>query len=259
MRRPTLPLLTALAAAALSGLATAQSTEAPRSQTQYPATTPSPAPTPVPRPHDDIVKLWKAKLSEDFIKKQIDAAPVPYNLTADEIILCRDAGLPENLIQAMIQASAKATAPIGGGAPAAPTMGGAPLATPTPAAAYAAQANRKWEGLVRRNSGVVLFKSRWDVGSLEFKEETLRWTDAKDASKNLMIPGRQFAEQFLTCLKKAGGNECFEWGFKTKDDAYRFRDVSWQQGENAKVKELADFFKAIYPSLILSEVAVDEK
>jgi hypothetical protein len=251
MRRRALPILVALAVA-LPGLAAAQTTE---HYNQAPPTSPTPAPTPVPRPHDDIIKLWKAKLSEDFIKKQIDAAPVPYNLTADEIIQCRDAGVPENLIQAMIQASAKASAPVSS----APAMGGAPVATPTPAVAYASQANRKWEGLVRRNSGVVLFKSRWDIGTLEFKEESLRWSDAKDASKNLMIPGRQFAEQFLTCLKKAGGNECFEWGFKTKDDIYRFRDVSWQQGENAKTKELADFFKAIYPSLILSEVAVDEK
>ena len=117
----------------------------------------------------------------------------------------------------------------------------------------------RWEGLVRRNSGVVLLKSRWDPGVLEFKDETLRWTDAHDASKNVLVTAKQMTEQQLTCLKKAGGNECFEWVVKTKGQEYRFRDISWEQGENAKVTELFAYFKARYPSLVSSQVPVDEK
>ena len=66
-------------------------------------------------------------------------------------------------------------------------------------------------------------------------------------------------EQQLTCLKKSGGNECFEWVVKTRGQEYRFRDIAWAQGENAKVMELFAYFKARYPSLVASQVPVDEK
>ena len=46
---------------------------------------------------------------------------------------------------------------------------------------------------------------------------------------------KQMTEQQLTCLKKSGGNECFEWVVKSKGQEYRFRDIAWEQGENAKV------------------------
>jgi len=232
-----------------------------------PPTSSAPAPAPAPKPFEDIIKLWKANLSEDFIRKQIESGSTIYTLSADDIIKCRDSGLPESLINVMIDTTRRK--PAGEPAPpppAAPTSGtvvstmpSSPPAITPPLPNYAADANRKWEGLARRNSGVVIFKSRWDVGTLEFKEETFRWVDAKDAGKNLLIPARQVTEQFLTCLKKAGGNECFEWGVKTKDESYRFRDVSWEQGDNKKVQEIFDFLKAIYPNLVSSNVPVDSK
>jgi len=46
---------------------------------------------------------------------------------------------------------------------------------------------------------------------------------------------------------------------KTKDGEYRFRDVAWEQGEDKKVAEIFDFMKAIYPSLVSSNVPVDSK
>lgn len=228
---------------------------------------PSPAPTPAPKPFEDVIKLWKANLSEDFIKKQIETGTTVYDLSADEIIRCRDAGLPESLINTMIETKKRADAAKGNVPPPAPRPTAAaavpPIVSgstaPAPSANYAAEANRRWEGLARRNSGVVLFKSRWDVGTLEFKEETLRWVDAKNAGKNVLVAGRQMTEQYLTCLKKSGGNECFEWGFKTKDGDYKFRDVSWEQGENKKPLEIFEFMKAIYPNLVSSTVPVDSK
>ena len=105
----------------------------------------------------------------------------------------------------------------------------------------------------------MLFKSRWDPGVLEFKDASLRWIDSKDAGKNLLLPAAQMTEQQLTCLKKSGGNECFEWVVKTRTDEYRFRDVGWRQNENAKVEELFEFFRSAYPSLISSRTPVDEK
>lgn len=119
--------------------------------------------------------------------------------------------------------------------------------------------SRRWDGLALRNSGIVLLKGRWDTGTLEFREASLRWIDSRKTHKNLLIPFAQITEQQLTCLKKAGGNECFEWVVKTRNEEYRFRDVGWQQGENAKVAELFAFFSAAYPNLISSRRPVDEK
>ena len=122
-------------------------------------------------------------------------------------------------------------------------------------ASFATEADRRWEGLVRRNSGVVLLKGRWDVGTLEFREEILRWTDARDAGKNLLVPGRQITRQLLACAQSAEpGEDCFEISLMTKDGEYRFRDHTWQQGSSPRVLEVFEFLRAIYPSLASSRV-----
>ena len=119
--------------------------------------------------------------------------------------------------------------------------------------------SHRWDGLTRRNAGLVLLNGRWDAGVLEFKDASLRWMDSRDTGKNLLLPAVQITEQQLTCLKKSGGNECFEWVVKTRNDEYRFRDVGWRQGENAKIEELFAYFKSAYPNLISSRRPVEEK
>jgi hypothetical protein len=249
----------------------AQETRDPSAAAQGPATATAngvpAAPTPLPKPHEDMIKLWKANLSEDFIKRQIETSNVIYALSAEDIIQCRNAGMPESLIQSMIQttkrqpgdvqaAEAKAAGAAAGGTGAGAA---AVAAAPKPTPLAPEKASMKWEGMARRNSGVVIMKSRWDTGSLEFREETLRWTDAHDAGKNLLIPAKQVKEHFLSCQKKPGGNECFEWGFKTKDGEFRFRDVAWEQGEDKKVEDIYSFMKQIYPNLVSSNIPVDSK
>lgn len=218
----------------------------PQPMTAGTAAEAAPAPTPTPSLVDNLIKLWKANLSEDFLKKYISGSDIAKDLSAEDIVKLRNAGLPESLISAVSERKQVVATPT-----AAPQPGA--VVAPAPAMSM------RWEGLVRRNSGVVLLKSRWDPGVLEFKDETLRWTDARDASKNVLVTAKQMTEQQLTCLKKAGGNECFEWVVKTKGQEYRFRDISWAQGENAKVLELFAYFKARYPSLVASQVPVDEK
>src|SRR5512141_2716308 len=191
---------------------------------------------------DDIIRLWKANLSEGFIDKYVSRSALDRDLTADDVVRLRSAGVPESLI-----ASVTARKPAGAERSA------------TPAASATPRGVRRWDGLVRRNSGVVLLKSRWDPGVLEFKDGFLRWTDARDEKKNVLVPGSQLTEQQLTCLKKAGGNECFEWVVKTRHEEYRFREVGWEQGQNAKVEELFATFRALFPSLIASQQAVTDK
>lgn len=190
---------------------------------------------------EDITRLWKANLSEEFISKYVAHSDLARDLTADDVVRLRSAGVPETLIASITLRRAEA-----GAAASAP-----PAARPQDA--------RRWDGLTRRNSGIVMLKSRWDSGVLEFKDASLRWVDSRDAGKNVLVPAAQVTEQQLTCLKKAGGNECFEWVLKTRGEEYRFRDVAWQQNENAKVEELFAFFSAAYPNLISSHRPVDEK
>jgi hypothetical protein len=208
---------------------------------------PSAAPAPVSANSalvDDITRLWRANLSEDFISKYVAHSDLARDLTADDVVRLRSAGVPETLISSITQAQRRPQ-------PLAAAL--APQATPGP------QDSRRWDGLTRRNSGLVLLKSRWDAGVLEFKDGSIRWVDSRDAGKNVLLPAAQATEQQLTCLKKSGGNECFEWVVKTRTEEYRFRDVGWQQGENEKVGELFAFFSAAYPSLISSRRPVDEK
>lgn len=191
---------------------------------------------------EDIIRLWKANLSEEFINKYFARSDLARDLTADDVVRLRDAGVPETLITSITLRRAEAG-----------TAASAPKMTPGP------NDSRRWDGLMRRNSGVVLLKSRWDGGFLEFKDASLRWMDSRDAGKNVLLPAAQVTEQQLTCLKKSGGNECFEWVVKTRSEEYRFRDVGWRQGENAKVEELFEFFRSAYPNLISSRRPVDEK
>lgn len=229
---------------------------------------PAPVPPPAPKPFEEIVKLWKGNLSEEFIKRKIESEAVIYQLSADDIVLSKAANLPESIIEAMMKTAQRPGATPAAVAPVAPVV---PPAVPVPAAApvapqappvdLAAQADRAWEGLVRRNDGIVLFKSRWDDGKLSFKEEKLSWLDARDEKKNLILPAKSIKEQFLVCLKGSPSEqtECFEWGVKTESGEYRFRDVGWKRSDSTKPQELYDFMKAIYPNLVSSKYPADEK
>ena len=191
---------------------------------------------------DDITRLWKANLSEEFITKYFAHSDLARDLTPGDIVLLRNAGVPETLITSITlgRSAAGAAASAAQTAPALPD-------------------SRRWDGLALRNSGIVLLKSRWDSGMLEFREGSLRWVDSKQTGKNLLVPVAQITEQQLTCLKKAGGNECFEWVVKTRNEEYRFRDATWRQGENAKVQDVFDYFRGSYPNLVSSRNPVDEK
>jgi hypothetical protein len=75
------------------------------------------------RPWEDVVRLHKAGLSEDFLVRKVGRDGVAYDLSTDDIIACKAAGLPEAVIEAMLRSSK-------GALPAA-TPTAAPTATPT--------------------------------------------------------------------------------------------------------------------------------
>ena len=236
-----------------------------------------------PKAFEQIVKLWKAQLSEEFLLRKIERETVIYRLSTEDIIVCKTAGVPESIIEAMMKTEGRGE-PAGGAAappaaaipiaapvpppppppstpPAAPSPQAVPPVAPVPAApSLASRADRSWDGIVKRSPGVVLFKSPWQQGSLTFRAETLSWRDAGDESKNFALAATAIREHFLVCPKDASSDEsCFEWGVKTADAEFRFRDVAWERGDSAKPRELFTFLEALYPDLPKARVQVGKK
>ncbi len=146
-------------------------------------------------------------------------------------------------------ASAPAAAP-SAASPAVPAVVPLPPPRVADAPSPARQTERSWEGMVRRAPGVVLFRPPWEPGQVSFREEKLVWLDAADEGKNLALPASEIREHFLVCPKDSDSDgDCFEWGVKTADGEYRFRDAAWEKARSAKPLELFEFLRAIFPNL----------
>ena len=90
-------------------------------------------------------------------------------------------------------------------------------AAPAPSAEPpAAPVDRRWEGLVRRQDGLLLW-GRWRPGTLALREETLRWTDVKDPGRNLIVPVARIVSHRRVCRDPLVAATCFEWSLRTKD------------------------------------------
>lgn len=237
------------------------------------------------RPFEQVVRLWKAGLSEEFLLRKVEREAVVYRLSTDDIIACKAAGVPEPIIEAMLKTESRgapaavATAPPAAvvlppptptptptatppplaapqTAPAAPT----PIAEPAPPVVLPPPAERSWDGLVRRSPGVVLFRNPWEPGSLSFREGTLTWRAEGDAAKNVALAASAIREHFLVCPKDASSDEaCFEWGVKTADAEYRFRDAAWQRKDSARPREVFAFLEGLYPGVATARYRVDKK
>ncbi len=239
---------------------------------------PGSVPAPEPKPYEQVVKLWKAQLSEEFLLRKIEREQVAYRLSTDDIIACKVAGVPESIIEAMMKTGGRPTpaakpvvppvvqipqatpAPTVPPAPTAPPVPPAPPAVPAvaiPPAAPAASApgptppaDHSWDGLVRRSPGVVLFRPRWEPGKLSFLEGEIRWLDAADAARNVVLSLAMIQEQFLVCPNDASSDSsCFEWGVKTADSEFRFRDAGGRRVMSSKPLDLFNALKAIAPNL----------
>ena len=221
---------------------------------------------PDPKAFEQIVKLWKAKLSEEFLLRKVERETVVYRLSTDDIISCKATGLPESIIEAMMKTegraapAAEAIVPpaveIPAVPPAPPAVSVVPVVAVPPAApavkapSLAPGTDRSREGLVLRSPGVVLFRNRWEPGKLSFLEGEIRWLDAGDAARNLVLPLARIQEQFLVCPNDASSDSaCFEWGVKTVDAEFRFRDAGGKREMSSKPLDLFKSLQALAPNL----------
>ncbi len=233
---------------------------------------------PEPKPFEQVVKLWKAQLSEEFLLRKIEREQVDYRLSTDDIIACKAAGVPESIIEAMMKTGslpapsaepvvppaveipqlaspppAPSSSPVSPVVPVVPLVAAEAVPSAVPAVkvpSLAPGADRSWDGLVRRSPGVVLFRNRWEPGKLSFLEDEIRWLDAGDAARNLVLPLAKIQEQFLVCPDDASSDgACFEWGVKTADAEFRFRDAVGKREMSSKPLDLFNALKAIAPNL----------
>ena len=101
----------------------------------------------------------------------------------------------------------------------------------------------------RRHAGLVLV-GRWRIGTLAFRQETFRWTDARDPGRNLVIPAGRIASHRRTCRNGADASTCFEWSFRTADgESYVFRDGVRGSSGGGRAGEIFTFFTAVLPGV----------
>lgn len=119
-----------------------------------------------------------------------------------------------------------------------------------PARAEDAPAPFRWEGLARRNPGLVVFRSRWNPGVLELRDDLVRWTDLTNPGKNLVLPMRRLTGHTLVCRGKLPA-PCTEWRLGTKTETYVFREVA-PAGAGA-LRRAFDALRATYADVPSSE------
>jgi hypothetical protein len=115
-----------------------------------------------------------------------------------------------------------------------------------PEAPPAAPAPFLWEGLARRNPGLVLLRSRWDPGVLELRDDLVRWADRGNPGKNLVLPARRLTGHAIRC-RGAAGAPCTEWRLSTKGETYVFREVPPAGGET--LRRVFDALRGAYPGV----------
>lgn len=108
----------------------------------------------------------------------------------------------------------------------------------------------RWEGLARRNPGIVIFRSRWNPGVLELRDDLVRWTDRGDPGKNLVLPVRRLTGHTLVCRGGAAA-PCTEWRVATKTEEYVFREVAPAGG--ASLRRAFDALRGAYADVPSSE------
>jgi hypothetical protein len=108
----------------------------------------------------------------------------------------------------------------------------------------------RWEGLARRNPGIVIFRSRWNPGVLELRDDLVRWTDRVNPGKNLVLPVRRLTGHSLVC-RGGGKAPCTEWRVATKTETYVFREVPPAGG--ASLRRAFDALRGAYADVPSTE------
>jgi hypothetical protein len=194
---------------------------------------PSIPPTPpAPVPYEEILRLKQAGVSDQLILSKIRTDNITYDLTTDQILRLRSAGLSEEILEAMIKSGRAAAATAG---------------TPTARKAEFTLA------IVEKSFLGVLGTSTKNVGRLTIEGDKLIWI-GDDPEKNRSLYVQNIKQIYNTCVLRAGGNHCLEFGLITyTGEEFRLRDPGWERGENAGVLALTEYFRSFVPNVPFAE------
>ena len=203
------------------------------------ARAPLPSPTPAAaKPDDprliDLVRLVKAGLSESLVAEQVKHSTERYQMTVNDLVYLKENQVPEAIIAALLASTAPPTPT--------PTPNTPP--TPTPIMDLTFKPMLMVTGALRKNS----------QGSMAVKAERIEWYDEQHPERNLSILATGLQTVWLTCKPRPQGNYCYEIGMQVfKGDSYRFRDASWEAGNNQQVLGLYQALKERFPQLVYQE------
>jgi hypothetical protein len=189
-------------------------------------------PAPVSNAYEEILRLKQANMSDQFILAKIRTDNVNYHLTTDQILSLRRAGLSEEVLEAMIKSGQAVSATAG---------------TPTARKAEFTLA------LVEKSVLGVFGTSTRNVGRLTVEGDKLTWI-GREPDENRSLYVQNIKQIYNTCVLRAGGNHCLEFGLITyTGDEFRLRDPGWERGENQGVVGLTEYFRTHLPNVPYAE------
>lgn len=105
-----------------------------------------------------------------------------------------------------------------------------------------------------------LFKNRAQgTGTLTISGERITWKNRDERKRSFSIQTDVVEQATLRCTTATGRKICLELVLSTVTGlSYRFRDPDWSAGENRRILEVRDYLREHYPSIVITEKAVDK-
>jgi len=206
---------------------------------------PAPPATPGPPMPDnpklvDIVKMVKSGLSEPIVLEQLKRSGEAYQLTSNDLVYLKYAGVPESIITFMVTNKGQPAATPTPVVPPSPPI--PPTAIPTP------------EPKELTVEGLVLYKPTFAqknrTGRILIKEDEVEWIDAVEPKENFTFRMSGVEKAWLTCQARPTEAFCYQLNLQiVKGARYRFQDVRKESGSNEAIKSAENWIKKHFPTV----------
>jgi hypothetical protein len=176
----------------------------------------------------EIVRLNDAGYSDEFLLAKIRRDDVAYQLTVDDLVALRRAGLSEDVVNAMLASGAGAKVP----------------------------QRVEFDALVLQTHGFLgIGSSRTKhTGTLVIDHDNVIWKPLAGPRGGFELYAKSVREIWLNCAQRESGSLCLEFCLQTySGDERCFRDIRWENGDDQQVLALFDHFRRAYPGLLFSK------
>jgi hypothetical protein len=209
------------------------------------AKAPAPPPAPVaPTPDDpklvDVVRMVKSGLSEPIVLEQLRRSGEGFQLTSNDLVYLKYAGVPESVIAFLVTNKNLPVATPTPATPPTPTVAPTPTPTPEPKEVTI-------EGLVLHK---LTFMQKNRSGRLVFKEDEVQWVDAVDPKESFSFHMSGVEKAWFTCQSRPAESFCYQLNIQiVKGARYRFLDVKKESGSNEAIKSIESWIKKHFPAV----------